>query len=102
MISYECYNSKKKLNSGDTTIMSLLLILGCLLIMVYSSKIYITYTALFLIFIFIFTISMIALASCTIIDDTHIHCFEEGICDCGELEANQPETQKYNVVLLFI
>ena len=51
-------------------------------------------------FIFVFTFAMIALASCTVIDDTHIHCFEDGVCDCGDLEENYPEVKKYNVVLV--
>ena len=51
-------------------------------------------------FIFIFTFAMIALASCTIIDDTHIHRFEDGVCDCGDLETNYPEVKKYEVALV--
>ncbi len=51
-------------------------------------------------FIFVFTFAMIALASCTVIDDTHIHCFEDGVCDCGDLEENYPEVKKYKVVLV--
>lgn len=54
MISYECYISKNRLNGSDITILSLFMIGGLIIILIYSSYIYITYTFIFLVLTFIF------------------------------------------------
>ena len=48
----------------------------------------------------VFVFSLVVLASCTIIDDTHIHCFEDGHCDCGEIELEHVEKGVVKVTFL--
>ena len=53
-----------------------------------------------LIFTLALVFTLVFVTSCTIIDDTHIHRFEDGSCACGDLEENYPELAKYEVVIL--
>ncbi len=48
----------------------------------------------------VFVFSLVVLASCTIIDDTHIHCFEDGHCECGEIELEHIEKGVVKVTFL--
>ena len=50
-----------------------------------------------LFFIVTFVLSIVVLASCAIIDDTHIHCFVDNVCECGEIEESHEHHGYVNV-----
>ncbi len=50
-----------------------------------------------LFFIVTFVLSIVVLASCAIIDDTHIHCFVNNVCECGEIEESHEHHGYVNV-----
>ena len=50
-----------------------------------------------LFFIVTFVLSIVVLASCAVIDDTHIHCFVNNVCECGEIEESHEHHGYVNV-----
>ena len=51
IIAYECYISKNRLSSFDISILSILMVIGCSMVLIYGNEIYVVYTVLFLILI---------------------------------------------------
>ena len=45
----------------------------------------------------VFALALFVVASCGIIDDTHVHLYVEGTCECGDKEVNWPELPKHTV-----
>ena len=45
----------------------------------------------------VFALALFVVASCGIIDDTHLHLYVEGTCECGDKEVNWPELPKHTV-----
>ena len=53
ILAYECYINKSKLSSFDISILGILMVIGCSMVLIYGKEIYVVYTVLFLILIFI-------------------------------------------------